>query len=275
MTIDASELKKSRVSWFSTRSTLARRFRERIRKRLQPVKWMTNATILVVDDDLQIRNDISRLLTRAKYSVFVAGDTQQADHILDQLTIDLILLDVLLPGENGIEFCNRIAPNPQRPVLMFSNQTAVDDRVAGLRNGADDYLPKPFAPQELLARVEALLRRRRVNGDAMRVSRQRVGDHVVDFDQETLTDPDGVVASLSRSEALVLKRLLHRPGDIVTRDELVHALRGRENRPFERTIDNIVVRLRRKLESDPANPKWIKTVWGAGYRVSDQVGAKE
>lgn len=228
---------------------------------------MTQSAILVVDDDLQLLDDVSSYLKGFGFTVHSAVNTASARSILARQNVDLILLDIIMQGEDGISFCRWLSENGGPPVIILSQKGEVENRVTGLRSGAEDYLPKPFDQEELLARVEVILRRNRHEGRHHRVSTYKFGDRSVDVDQETLTMPDSTVIALSRSETVILTMLLARPNEIVPREDLIQALRGRDSRPFERTIDNIIVRLRRKIEDNPSDPKWIKTVWGSGYRI--------
>jgi len=228
---------------------------------------MTHGAILVVDDDPDLLSDVSAYLETRKYTVHTAVNTAEARAVLARDKVGVVVLDLILQGEDGITFCQHLHENKGPPVLILSQRRDVENRVTGLRSGAEVYLPKPFDPEELLARLEVVLRRRETRPVARRQSSFQLGSRAIDFDQETLTTAEGTVISLSLSETIVLKVLLSRLGDVIPREELIQSLRGRGGRPFERTVDNIVVRLRRKIEEDPSNPRWLKTVWGIGYRI--------
>jgi two-component system OmpR family response regulator len=226
----------------------------------------TNNTILVVDDDASIRDAIEEFLREHGYAVRSAANAATAERELTFGPVDLIVLDVMMPGEDGLSLCRRMAPCGT-PILMLSALDAVTDRIVGLEVGAWDYLTKPFEPRELLARVRALLRR----PGAERAFTRRAGNGLsfagwwLDVAERRLRDPAGNPLSLSEGEHALLAAFVQRPGRILTRDALLDLARGLDAASYDRAIDIAVSRLRRKLaEADPA--PLIETVRGIGYR---------
>lgn len=227
---------------------------------------VTNNTILVVDDDASIRDAIGEFLGAHGYVVRSAANSATAERELTFGPVDLVVLDVMMPGEDGLSLCRRVAPGGT-PILMLSALDAVTDRIVGLEVGAWDYLTKPFEPRELLARVRALLRR----PAAERGFPGRPGTGLtfdgwwLDVAERRLRDPAGNPLSLSEGEHALLAAFVQRPGRILTRDALLDLARGADAASYDRAIDIAVSRLRRKLaEADPA--PLIETVRGIGYR---------
>ena len=223
------------------------------------------STILVVDDDASIRDAIADFLGGHGYAVRTARNAAACDHELAQAPVDLIVLDVMMPGEDGLSLCRRLAP-AGTAILMLSALDAVTDRIVGLEVGAWDYLTKPFEPRELLARVRALLRRpgaeRADPGTNDGVS---FAGWWLDMEQRRLRDPAGRPLALSEGEHALLAAFVRRPGRILTRDALLDLARGLDATSYDRAIDIAVSRLRRKLgDADPA--PLIETVRGVGYR---------
>lgn len=233
----------------------------------------SQAHILIVDDDPQISELLSEYLTQRGYRISVAGDGLQMRRELKKISPDLVVLDVMLPGEDGISLCRELRKQSAVPIIMLSAADEESDRVVGLEVGADDYLPKPFSPRELLARIKALLRRASGN-----LATERQASHLaalppltfagwtLDRNKQQLTTEDKVVIPLSRGEYELLLAFIEHPGRVLSRDQLLDLTREREAEPFDRTIDVQVGRLRKKLEQDPKNPKIIKTVRGGGYQ---------
>lgn len=224
------------------------------------------STILVVDDDASIRDAIAEFLGGHGYVVRTANNAVACEQELTRAAADLIVLDVMMPGEDGLSLCRRLAP-AGAPILMLSALDAVTDRIVGLEVGAWDYLTKPFEPRELLARVRALLRRPRM----VRAENGRTNDGItfagwwLNVEQRRLRDPAGRPLSLSEGEHALLAALVRRPGHILTRDMLLDLARGLDASSYDRAIDIAISRLRRKLaEADPA--PLIETVRGVGYR---------
>ena len=228
----------------------------------------TQHHILVVDDDARLRDLLTRYLNEQGFSVKAVGDGQQMDKARSREHYHLIVLDLMLPGEDGLTLCRRLrGTGDQTPVIMLTAKGDEVDRIVGLEMGADDYLPKPFNPRELLARIHAVLRRQgnkppgAPDDDAGTI---RFGNIEVDFAARTLKRGDEQQA-LTTGEFAVLKVLLQHPRQPLSRDKLMALARGREQGPFDRAIDVQVSRLRKLIEADPAQPRYLQTVWGFGY----------
>lgn len=227
---------------------------------------IATSTILIIDDDASIRDALADFLGGHGYAVRTAGNATTGERTLAEASVDLIVLDVMMPGEDGLSLCRRLAP-AGTPILMLSALDAVTDRIVGLEVGAWDYLTKPFEPRELLARVRALLRR---PGVARMDSERTSGGMAfagwwLDVEQRRLRDPTGQPLSLSEGEHALLAAFVQRPGRILTRDTLLDLARGLDAASYDRAIDIAVSRLRRKLaEAHPA--PLIETVRGVGYR---------
>jgi two-component system OmpR family response regulator len=226
------------------------------------------ARIIVVDDDDSVRDALAEYLGERGYRVRAAADARGCDACLAAEPAELVIVDVMMPGEDGLSLCRRLAPTGV-PILMLSALDGVTDRVAGLDTGAWDYLAKPFEPAELLARVRALLRRPG-GGAAARREGVTFAGWWLDIAQRRLRDPAGRPLALTASEHALLAVFVERPGRVLSRDALLDAARGVDSEPYDRAIDLSVSRLRRKLaEADP-NPL-IETVRGAGYRFMPPV----
>ncbi|UVL01945.1 MULTISPECIES: response regulator [Pseudomonas] len=224
--------------------------------------------IAIVDDYPDIRELVAQYLTQEGYRVSAMADGVALRELLDKDSPDLIILDVMMPGEDGLSLCRHIRSRSNTPVLFLSARTEDLDVILGLEMGGDDYLKKPFNPRELLARVKALLRRATPASEtasSLVEGSIRFGEWVLNCKLRELCGADGVSVSLSGTEFRLLAALLERPGEIVTRDELINKVSGRTSEPFDRSIDNQVSRLRRKIEPDPKNPIYIRTHWGGGY----------
>jgi two-component system, OmpR family, response regulator len=225
--------------------------------------------ILVVDDDREIRDLLAKFLTRHSCRVTTAADGKEMRGALADRRIDLVVLDLMLPGEDGLSLCRRLRAASDLPVIMLTAMREDIDRILGLELGADDYLPKPFNPRELLARIRAVLRRagavtsRGAPGEqtpALRFAGWRLEPR-----DRRLVGPDGREAELTGGEFDLLIAFAERPGRVLSRDQLLDLTRGREVAPFDRSIDSQVSRLRRKIEPDPSRPALIKTVRSGGY----------
>jgi two-component system, OmpR family, response regulator len=229
--------------------------------------------LLLVDDEASIRDPLGKYLERQGFRVTEAGDASIARSSLLSYDIDLVLLDIMMPGEDGLSLCRHISANDGPPVILLTAKSEETDRIVGLEIGADDYVVKPFSPRELVARVKVVLRR--VSSGTPK--QDRMGESynfagwTLNTAEQTLHDPDGVLIPLSSGEHRMLEALVTRAGQILTRDQLLDLTRGREGGPFDRAIDNQVSRLRRKIEADPKDPQHIKTIWGGGYRFSTEV----
>ena len=229
---------------------------------------MSNRKILVVDDDKRLRELLQRYLGEQGFAVRTAENGETMDRLMSRDTFDLIVLDLMLPGEDGLSLCRRIrSSDPQQPIIMLTAKGDEIDRIIGLEMGADDYLPKPFNPRELVARIQAVLRRRIAvvpgapAGDDRPLS---FGNVEVNLATRELRR-DGESVPLTTGEFAVLKALLEHPRQPLSRDRLMSLSRGREQGPFDRAIDVQVSRLRKLVEPDPAAPRYLQTVWGLGY----------
>jgi DNA-binding response OmpR family regulator len=218
--------------------------------------------ILVVDDDEGLRELLQRYLTDNGYQVSAVADgTAMKRHLATQAT-DLLLLDIMLPGEDGLSLARSLREQGAPSIIMLSARGDDIDRIVGLEVGADDYLPKPFNHRELLARIAAVLRRRQPAVETGRL--RRFGPFEVDIEARRLTR-NGAEIDLSGAEFALLKVLLDHPDRVLSRDALVELLKGYERGPFDRMVDVRVTRLRRKIEADPGHPVYLRTVWGEGY----------
>ena len=225
--------------------------------------------ILVVDDDARIRDLLRRYLTQEGFEVLLAEDSRALNKQLTRETVDLIVLDLMLPGEDGLTICRRLrAANDTTPIIMLTAKVEDVDRIVGLEVGADDYLPKPFNPRELLARIHAVLRRRppqeapgAPSGDNEVVS---FGPFSFDLGTRVL-QKNGEELPLTTGEFAMLKALVRHPRQPLSREKLALLARGREFEPFDRSLDVQVSRLRKLIEEDAAAPRYIQTVWGVGY----------
>ncbi|MGN6775213.1 response regulator [Rhizobium sp.] len=235
------------------------------------------AHIAVVDDHSDIRDLVGQYLEQQGYKVSVADSGLALRRILERGAVDLIVLDVMMPGEDGLSVCRHLRATTDTPIIFLTAMSEDTDRIIGLELGADDYLVKPFNPRELLARIRAVLRR--VNGvpqqqrETLKKARVvRVGQWRVNMGRQELSGDDGVGIPLSTAEFRLLKVFLERPGMVLSREQLLDLTVGRTADIFDRSIDNQVSRLRKKIEPDPKNPSVIKTHWGGGYSLSADVG---
>lgn len=230
----------------------------------------TKASILVVDDDAAIRELLQEHLSRVGYDIRTAGDGDQMRQLLGERPADLIVLDVMLPGDDGFTLCRQIREHSQVPIIMLTASSDETDRVVGLEIGADDYLAKPFSARELQARVKALLRRARF----ARVENPRF----ILFDRwrldtlaHELIDENGQSTALSGADFALLQLFLNHPNQVLDRDTISDVTRGRESMPLDRVVDVAVSRLRQRLGDQGRNPRLIKTVRGAGYLLAATV----
>jgi len=223
--------------------------------------------ILVVDDDLRLRDLLLRYLQQQGFETLAAGDGRELDRQLARHHVDLIVLDLMLPGEDGLAICRRLrGQGVETPVVMLTAKGDEIDRIVGLEIGADDYLPKPGNPRELVARIRAVLRRGRPAPGAPKEDggQVRFGGCVLDLGARTLVR-DGMDLRITTGEFAVLAALVQRPRQTLTRDQLMSAARGRGHEAFDRSMDVMISRLRRLIEDDPKSPRWLQTVWGTGY----------
>ena len=224
--------------------------------------------ILVVDDDVRLRRLLERFLTEQGYRVRAVEDVEQMDRLLAREIYHLVVLDLMLPGEDGLSACNRLrAQGNQVPIIMLTARGDESSRIQGLEQGADDYLAKPFNPRELLARIKAVLRRQQVVVPGAPGSEEQVvsfGDYQLNLGTREL-GKGAEVQMLTTGEFAVLKALVEHPREPMSRDKLMSLARGREWDALERSIDVQISRLRRLIEPDPSKPRYIQTVWGVGY----------
>ena len=234
--------------------------------------------ILIVDDHREIRDLVSRALIKEGFRASSAADGRAMQKVLADGRIDLILLDLMLPGEDGLSLCRKLRTESNVPIIMLTAKGEEVDRVIGLEIGADDYLPKPFGSRELIARIKAVLRRSRdKTAEAGTVHRPRYYHFdrwQLDTGARELLRADGVTVPLSTGEYDLLIAMVERPQHVLSRDQLLDLARGRAANAIDRSIDTQVSRLRKKLELDPSDPKIIKTVWGGGYMLTPAVSRK-
>jgi len=229
--------------------------------------------ILIVDDHREIRELVTRALVKEGFRVSSAADGRAMHKAMADGRIDLILLDLMLPGEDGLSLCRALRAKSDIPIIMLTAKGEEIDRVIGLEMGADDYLPKPFGSRELIARIRAVLRRGRQSEPAPKPAQFRFDRWRLDTAARELTGDDGVTVPLSTGEYDLLLAFVERPQRVLSREQLLDLARGRAAANFDRAIDTQVSRLRKKIERDPADPKIIKTVWGGGYTFTAAVTA--
>jgi two-component system phosphate regulon response regulator OmpR len=226
------------------------------------------ARILVIDDDAELRTLLLRYLGEHSFEVRVAADAEHADRLIGRESFDLLVLDLMLPGEDGLSICRRLrAQGETMPIIMLTARGDPVDRIVGLEIGADDYVQKPFSPRELLARIQAMLRRQAMLG-ARPVSANngmaRFGEFELNLATHTLTR-NAEPVDITSSEFALLRAFVGNPGRALSRERLIELAHGRDHEATDRSVDVQVLRLRRLIEPDPAKPRYIKTVWGTGY----------
>ncbi|AWM03774.1 response regulator [Bradyrhizobium amphicarpaeae] len=225
------------------------------------------ATILMVEDDPEISRLVADFMRREGFEVACVGDGKAMDAMLQRLRPDLVILDLMLPGEDGLSICRRLRADDSVPILMLTAKSDEIDRVVGLEMGADDYLAKPFGPRELLARVRAILRR--ANGTPAKplVRRFAFDRFVIDLDSRSVETPEAETAApqLTSAEFDLLGCFVQRPRRVLTRDQILDWTRGRSAEPFDRTVDMLISRLRRKLDAASPGSNLITTVRNGGY----------
>lgn len=233
-----------------------------------------NQRLLIVDDDPEIRGLLAEFLTGHGFEVDTAADGITMDKTLAGSHFDLVILDIMLPGEDGLSLCRRLRAESALPIILLTAISEETDRIIGLEMGADDYLTKPFGPRELLARIRAVLRR---SGNQVPVHDTAQGQ-VMSFAgwrlepaKRELTHPNGALVSLTGGEFDLLLALTRNPGQVLSRDKLLDLTKGRTAAPFDRSVDIQLSRLRRKIEADASNPRLIKTVRGGGYLFTAEV----
>ncbi len=227
--------------------------------------------LLVVDDDPGIRELLSRYLGEQGFRVSAVEDGPSMDEWLSENRADLVILDLMLPGEDGLSLARRLRSDHKLPIIMISARGEEVDRIVGLEVGADDYLPKPFNPRELLARIRAVLRRNwpiTDSGNDARINYVFGPFRLEPGKRALYRDSDEV--DLSRAEFELLEVLVDHPSRVLSRDFIMECLGGNDRDPFDRSIDVRVTRLRRKIEEDPTKPLFIRTVWGVGYQFTPE-----
>ncbi|MGE3302020.1 MAG: response regulator [Hyphomonadaceae bacterium] len=230
--------------------------------------------LLVVEDERAIREPLAQYLTRNECRVTQARDAGEARKLIAAHAFDLIILDIMMPGEDGLSLCRHIRETIDAPVILLTAKTEDADRIVGLEIGADDYVVKPFNPRELLARVKVIIRRARALPNRQRppdAEAYAFGDWVLKTGERELIGADGVATPLSSGEYNLLLALVTRPRIVLTREQLLDLTQGRDAALFDRSIDNQVSRLRKKIEPDARAPRYIKTVWGGGYSFAMEV----
>ncbi len=220
--------------------------------------------VLVVDDDAALRGLLTRYLTENGFAVTAVADGVAMNNALAEQRPELVILDLMLPGEDGFSLARRLRSGGDIPIVMLSARGEEVDRIVGLEIGADDYLPKPFNPRELLARIRAVLRRQRPLPATPADTAICFGPYRLELGRHRLLR-EGAEVLLTTGEFSLLRVFAEHPNRVLERDALLERLKGYERNPFDRSIDVRVNRLRRKIEIDPASPQYIRTVWGEGY----------
>jgi len=228
--------------------------------------------LLLVDDEAALREPLAEYLSRQGFDVVEAESAAQARTRLRDKAPNLVLLDIMMPGEDGLSLCRHLVEALDIPVILLTAKGEATDRIVGLEIGADDYVVKPFEPRELVARIRSVLRR------ATRTGPPPAENELLSFDgwsldplKRKLTDPEGAVVTISSAEFRLLMAFLDNPRQVLDRDRLLDIVQGREAHLFDRAVDNQVSRLRRKIEVDSRNPQLIQTVWGGGYMLAADV----
>jgi two-component system OmpR family response regulator len=232
--------------------------------------------ILIVDDDADTRDLLREYLQKQGYRVATVANGRELRTAMSAVRPDLLVLDLMLPGEDGLELCRDLRTHSNVPIIMLTARGDETDRIVGLEMGADDYLPKPFSPRELLARIKSVLRRARALPENLKreeVSSFRFAGWMLDVLTRNLTSPEGVVIALSGTEFRLLRIFLDHPNRVLTRDQLIDLMLSRDASPFDRAIDVQVSRLRHRLGEDAKEPAIIKTVRGQGYVFAAHVDA--
>lgn len=232
--------------------------------------------VLIVDDDDALRSLLEQYLTGNGFAVSLAANGAVMDEVLQTVHPDLVILDLMMPGEDGLSIARRLRASTHLPIIMLSARGEDIDRIVGLEVGADDYLAKPFNPRELLARIRAVLRRKQDTAASEQAAAENVmrfGEFELDLDAQRLTKA-GAEINLTSAEFSILQIFTSHPNRVLSRDQLMDMLKGYDRDPFDRSIDVRVTRLRRKIEANPAEPEYIRTVWGQGYLFAPKGSAK-
>lgn len=238
----------------------------------------TAISLLLVDDEASIREPLCEYLEQQGFAVVAASHAAEARALLGhpQQRIDLVITDIMMPGEDGLSLTRHVRESYGLPVILLTARDEEVERVVGLEIGADDYIGKPFGPRELVARIRAVLRRSRVDvlpdtADDTKGERYHFGQWTLHVAEQSIVAGDGETVALSIGEFQLLLALLRHPRQVMSRERLIDMVRGRDAELFDRAIDNLISRLRRKLRDDAAAPALIKTVWGGGYRFAGDV----
>jgi len=221
-----------------------------------------NETILIIDDDKKLNNLLSDYFSKFGFKVTTVTHPDEGLKILKRELPDIIILDIMLPKMDGFEVCKEIRKEYSIPIIMLTARGEVTDRIVGLELGADDYLPKPFEPRELVARIQSVLRR---SSEDLKSGIIKFGRLVVDIEKHSVL-LDGENVDLTTMEFEILSLFIRNPGKVFTRDHLMDRIRGTEWEAFDRSIDVLISRLRQKLNEHPKKPSFIKTIWGTGYK---------
>jgi two-component system, OmpR family, response regulator len=228
--------------------------------------------LLLVDDERSLREPLAEYLARQGFVVDQAASAAEARTRLRDEPPDLVLLDIMMPGEDGLSLCRHLAESQAIPTILLTARTEATDRIVGLEIGADDYVTKPFEPRELVARIRSVLRRASKGAQAPADEEDFLFDGWrLDPLKRKLTDPEGAVVAISSVEFRLLLAFVEHPRQVLDRDRLLDMVQGREAHLFDRAVDNQVSRLRRKIEVDSRNPTLIQTVWGGGYMLAADV----
>jgi two-component system OmpR family response regulator len=228
--------------------------------------------LLLVDDERSLREPLAEYLARQGFVVDQAASAAEARTRLRDEPPDLVLLDIMMPGEDGLSLCRHLAESQAIPTILLTARTEATDRIVGLEIGADDYVTKPFEPRELVARIRSVLRRASKGAQTPAEEEDFLFDGWrLDPLKRKLTDPEGAVVAISSVEFRLLLAFVEHPRQVLDRDRLLDMVQGREAHLFDRAVDNQVSRLRRKIEVDSRNPTLIQTVWGGGYMLAADV----
>ena len=228
--------------------------------------------LLIVDDHREIRELLQRFFVQHNYRVSVAKDGKEMKQRLKDAQIDLIVLDLMLPGEDGLTLCRDLRVSSNIPIVMLTAMGDEMDKIIGLEMGADDYLAKPFNPRELLARIKAVFRRvNTLNTPVSDINQYHFAQWSIDVHKRELTDKEGVIVILSSAEFDLLRVFIDHPQRVLSRDQLLELSKGRDGGVYDRAIDTLISRLRKKLEVDAKHPELIKTIWGGGYQFTCEV----
>ena len=230
--------------------------------------------ILIVDDHRDIRDSLGKYLAQHEFRTSLAANAAEARKLVESSAIDLVVLDIMMPGEDGLSLCRHLRQTTDLPIILLTAVADETDRVVGLEMGADDYLTKPFSPRELLARIKSVLRRTHSlppRAAPTASAQMRFGKWTLHVARREVTGSDDVAIPLSTAEFHLLSAFMEHPKIVLSRDQLLDITSGRSAKVFDRAIDNQISRLRKKLEEDPKKPTLIKTIWGGGYMLTESV----